>query len=231
MRTDYSAHERLYRRHRDKGFAGWSQSDRDYREWQADCEAVLSRGNAPASGRLLDLGCGAGNMTLWFARRGFEAYGIDIAPTAIDWARERSQAQRVRARFDVGSAVRLSEYEDQFFDFVFDGHCLHCIIGDDRAVLLRNVRRILRPGGYFLIQTMCGPVVVENLNDEQAAHYDAASRCVVYDGAAVRYFAERDEILGEVSRASLEILRYDLPLPPPGQPNRDLTIEAVRPAG
>ena len=130
MKTDYAAHERLYRRHRDKGFAGWSEADSNYAQWQADCEAILSRGNAPSTGRLLDLGCGAGNMTVWFARRGYEAYGIDIAPTAIDWARERSEAQGIPARFDVGDAVRLGGYEDAFFDFVFDGHCLHCIIGD-----------------------------------------------------------------------------------------------------
>jgi ubiquinone/menaquinone biosynthesis C-methylase UbiE len=230
VKTDYQAHDRHYARRRRDGLAGWSE-ERDYSEWQTECERILQRGNAPARGRLLDLGCGAGNMTLWFARLGYDAHGIDIAPTAIDWARERARTEHVAAEFTVGDAVNLSPYEDSSFDFVFDGRCLHCVIGGDRATLLRNVRRVLRPGGYFLIQTMCGPVVAEHLSTEQAQHYDPDSGCFVYDGVAYRYIGEPREILAEVERASLTILGHEIAPIPKGQPNADLTVEATRATG
>ncbi|HIG46099.1 MAG TPA: methyltransferase domain-containing protein [candidate division Zixibacteria bacterium] len=40
-------------------------------------------------------------------------------------------------------------------DFVCDSHLLHCIIGADRAGVFASVRRVLKPGGYFLVDTMC----------------------------------------------------------------------------
>jgi ubiquinone/menaquinone biosynthesis C-methylase UbiE len=229
VKTNYRAHDSHYSRQRRNGSPGWGNSENEYTEWQAECAQILRRGHAPATGRLLDLGCGAGNMTLWLARQGYEAHGIDIAPTAIDWARERAGAEQVRAVFDVGDAVTLAGYGDSSFDFVFDSHCLHCIIGDDRATLLANVHRVLRPGGYLLVQTMCGPVALQHAPAGHSQHYDAQTRCLVYDGVAVRYFGEPRHILDEVARSSFDIVRHELTPLAPGRPNADLTIEAVKP--
>jgi SAM-dependent methyltransferase len=228
VKTDYPAHDSFYVRQRKRDSPGWAETDDDYTQWQADCTQLLRRGHAPARGRFLDLGCGAGNMTVWFARLGYDAHGIDIAPTAIEWARERAEAEHVRAEFAVGDAVSLDAYEDSSFDFVFDSHCLHCIIGEDRGVLLRNVRRVLRPNGYFLIQTMCAPVAPEHAPPGHGEHYDAERRCLVYDGVAVRYFGEPEDILDEVRRASLRVLRYELRPPAEGRPNADLIVEATK---
>lgn len=84
-------------------------------------------------GRILDLGCGTGDIAIWLATQGYEAHGIDIAPSAIAWATEKAQAQATRVQFTTGSVLDLTPYKDDFFRLVVDGRCLHCIIGPDRA--------------------------------------------------------------------------------------------------
>jgi len=225
MKTHYIGHDRLYQQKKAKGQSGWN-TDEQFQEFQTEVDQVLERGLAPSSGKLLELGCGAGNMSLWLATKGYQVYGIDIAPTAIEWADEHSTKLGVSATFSVGSVVNLEEYADNVFDFVLDGHCLHCIIGNDRARCLENVNRILKPGGYFLVKTMCGPVKDTGLFPEGQV-YDSDSRCLLLEsnGIATRYYGEPDKIVEEVESAGFHIANWSICSDEPS--NDDLTIEAL----
>ena len=108
-----------------------------------------------------------GDIAIWLGLEGYEAYGMDIAPSAIAWAKEKAQAQQSQVQFTVGSVLDLAAYPDNFFHLVVDGRCLHCIIGPDRAATLASVYRVLQPGGGFLVQSMCGEVMGESLHEGQ----------------------------------------------------------------
>src|SRR5450631_3071873 len=100
-KTDYIGHDRRYRQLRDQGAPGWDTAD-DYREREVELAwalAALEPGNGK---RLLELGCGAGNIAGSLVERGFEVTGIDISPTAIAWATERAIPG---TRFVVGDVV------------------------------------------------------------------------------------------------------------------------------
>ena len=224
MKTNYTGHDKQYQKHRAQEHPGWEANEAVYTDFKAHVERILALGNAPKAGRLLELGCGAGNMTVWFAEKGYEAYGIDIAPTAIDWAKERSKLSNVKAQFIVGDVVTLRDYADCDFDFVLDGHCLHCIIGNDRPKLLESVWRVLKPGGYVMINTMCGPVDLEKIE-----HYDPVTRCTFFGDVATRYIGDADDILAEITAARFEIIRYEFGEDEENQPNHDLIVEARKP--
>ena len=225
MKTFYEGHDKKYRENRAAGKQGWDVTETGYTDLRIQVEGVIARGNAPLTGRLLELGCGAGNMTVWFAEKGYETCGIDIAPAAIEWARERALNKKVRIQFTEGNVVQLSNYPDSHFDFVFDGHCLHCIIGDDRAVLLGNVLRVLKPGGYAMFNTMCGPV-----DPEKVENYDPDSRCTVFGDIASRYFGDPEDILAGIRAAGFEVIRYDIEYGDAEQSNHYIVIEARKPA-
>ena len=224
MKTNYVGHEGIYQRRRAEGQVGWDATEAGYSVFKTHVERIMARGNAPQSGRLLELGCGAGNMTVWFAQKGYKACGIDIAPTAIDWAKERAENDDVQVELTVGSVVTLRAYPDCCFDFVFDGHCLHCIIGEDRAKLLESVWRVLRPGGYIMINTMCAPV-----NPERLEGYDPVTLCTFFGDVPTRYFGEADDILAEITAAKFEVIRYDFGQDEADQVSRDLVVEARKP--
>lgn len=155
---------------------------------------------------MLELGCGAGDVALLFAERGYQVYGIDIAPTAIEWAREKSLKANLKAEFDIGDVTKLGKWEDGYFDIVIDGHCFHCIIGDDRAEMLKEAYRVLRPGGLFYVSSMCG----DPKEPEVLKNYDPGSRCIVYSGVAGRYFGRAEDIIKEIEKAGFKIKRHEV---------------------
>ena len=67
MRTWYEGHDHAYQKRKAKGQAGWDTTE-EYEEFQIIAEEAFNLVNFPKHGKLLELGCGAGNMTLWFAK-------------------------------------------------------------------------------------------------------------------------------------------------------------------
>jgi len=71
-----------------------------------------------ASGmRVLDVACGTGNLAIPAARKGAHVTGIDIASNLLGQAKERAEAEGVRATFEEGDAEQLP-YGDSEFDLV-----------------------------------------------------------------------------------------------------------------
>lgn len=77
-------------------------------------------------GRVLDVGCGTGELSLFLARRGHEVLGVDVAPSAVARAREKARWRRVNASFLVWDALGLSELGVRA-DTVVDSAMLHCL--------------------------------------------------------------------------------------------------------
>ena len=116
MITDYAGRMDIddrYRQRKAKGKPGWTG---DYKAKMVRIEKVLARYDVPKNGRFLELGCGAGNITLFMAEKGFEAYGIDMSPEAIAWAKEKMRGSSVIVDFCVGNVVDLKLYSDRSFD-------------------------------------------------------------------------------------------------------------------
>lgn len=95
-------------------------------------------------GRLLDVGCGAGQYLATVAGLGWEPHGLDISPAAIEAARARLP----QGRFQVGF-LEQAGYPAGYFDVVNMSHVLEHLPSPARA--LREAARILKPGGLLLI--------------------------------------------------------------------------------
>jgi ubiquinone/menaquinone biosynthesis C-methylase UbiE len=201
LKTDYAAHDKLYKRLRAEGKPGWST--------EAHIEEKMEEGlskHAPRSGRLLELGCGDGALSLELAEKGFEVYGVDISPTAIAWAKEKAKGRDLKAEFTVGDVLNLKEYKDRFFDFVFDGSCFHCIIGDDRKPFLESAYRVLKDGGFFHVRTICGEI----WDEEALETFDKESRCLLRAGdIAYRYVGLAKDIIKEIEDGGFQILEWE----------------------
>jgi ubiquinone/menaquinone biosynthesis C-methylase UbiE len=116
---------------------------------------ILSAAGITPQDRVLDLGCGIGNILIALAERiDFiqPATGVDISPDLIRIGeREIARAglhDRIGLR--VAPATRLP-FEDAAFDVVLTSHVLKHL--DDEMLLasFREVARVLRPGGRFLL--------------------------------------------------------------------------------
>ncbi|HUR50112.1 MAG TPA: methyltransferase domain-containing protein [Acidimicrobiales bacterium] len=202
VRTDYPLHDWVYQQRKGQGqHEGWD-SNETFESVNALVREVMAWPEIPPTGRLLEIGCGAANHLLGLAPR-FELAGIDISPTAIAWGTEHAIAANVSVDLRQGD-VRQLPWDDEAFDVVRDGHLLHCIIGEDRATVLGEARRVLQPGGVLVVFTMCGD---KGLPEDQ---WDPATRLCMREGVATRYVGLREDIETEVEAAGFEAARSEV---------------------
>ncbi len=92
-------------------------------------------------------------------------------------------------------------FGDAGFDIVFDGSCLHCIIGEDLALCLAEVRRILRPNGVFIVSTMCGLP----RSGEAKARFDSRVERLLEKGTPYRTLKPLAYLLQELTGAGFRV--------------------------
>jgi len=100
--------------------------------------------------RVLDCGCGEGRFVRMMVQRGAGyVLGIDLCPPMIDAARE---LQSGMDEYRVANAEDLSFLADRTFDLAIS-YLNHCDL-EDWLANTREVFRILKPGGHFLIANL-----------------------------------------------------------------------------
>lgn len=100
---------------------------------------------APQKGeRILDLGCGTGQLASEIAEYGARVTGFDHSPQMI----EKAKAAYPQLHFDVKDARDFSY--DEPFDAVFSNAALHWI--DDQEATIASMYRALRPGGRLVLE-------------------------------------------------------------------------------
>ncbi len=98
--------------------------------------------------RLLDAGCGTGQFAIAFARMGYVASGIDIAPAMIERAREHAHTNGVTVDWRVGDYTQLTA-GDQPYDAIHARMSLQFTGNVSRA--LRALKRALKPAGRLYV--------------------------------------------------------------------------------
>jgi cyclopropane fatty-acyl-phospholipid synthase-like methyltransferase len=103
------------------------------------------------TGSVLDIGCGTGEHALFFAEKGFEVWGIDSAPLAIQKAQEKAGARELTVHFLILNALDLPLLNRKF-DTVTDSGLFHTLSDEDRPLFVDTLAAILPHGGnYFML--------------------------------------------------------------------------------
>jgi trans-aconitate 2-methyltransferase len=112
--------------------------------------AILDTVAVAPGARVLDVGCGVGDLTARLAglAPGVEVLGVDASPGMVATATARAGSRRVR--FAVCRAQELDRVVPAgSVDAVVSVAALHWVPAADQPGMLRQVRRVLRPGGIF----------------------------------------------------------------------------------
>jgi SAM-dependent methyltransferase len=96
---------------------------------------------------LLDVGCGLGEASVYFALLGAEVTATDISPGMCDAARRLAELNDVKISTHVSAAEDLGLPADQKFDVIYTGNTLHHV---DLAATMPRLLRHLKPDGVFV---------------------------------------------------------------------------------
>jgi ubiquinone/menaquinone biosynthesis C-methylase UbiE len=126
-------------------------------------EKMISMAELQPGQRVLDIGCGTGNLLLALGRdeQGVEIEGLDPDPRALTKAARKAHRAGVAASWRPGYAQDLP-HADGSVDRVFSSLMLHHMPDDDdKDALLAEVRRVLRPDGLLVLADIDGHTALD----------------------------------------------------------------------
>jgi ubiquinone/menaquinone biosynthesis C-methylase UbiE len=99
---------------------------------------------------VLDIGCGTGTLVVALKRKHPDVHvtGVDPDPKALAIAQKKAGRAQTSVRLDEGRSDALP-YGDATFDHVVSSFMFHHLEPSEKRAMLREVRRVLKPGGGF----------------------------------------------------------------------------------
>lgn len=142
----------------------------------------LLRGRITRDMRILDTGCGSGRNLVYFLREGYDIFGVDSDPHAVD-ATRRLAASLPAQNFRV-ELIEAMSFPDGFAGAVLSSAVLHFAAGDTQfRAMLQGTWRVLRPGGLFFCR------LASSIGIEHQVQPVDGRRCLLPDGSE-RYLVD-----------------------------------------
>jgi len=103
--------------------------------------------------KLLEIGCGRGEVCIYHSLNGGESKGVDYSSEAIELARRKAIALEASAVFFESSFDKLCEQESSY-DRILASEFIEHISAQEGAVFFKMAYSLLKPGGKLLVYTM-----------------------------------------------------------------------------
>lgn len=120
---------------------------------------AIERHLAPGA-KILDVGAGAGEYSLYFARKGYNVSALELSPNNIRAFRKKIAPQDAIDLAE-GNAVDLGRYKDSSFDAVLlFGPLYHLHKEEDRQRCIAEAKRVTKPGGKLFFAFISNDMVI-----------------------------------------------------------------------
>ena len=129
----------------------FTESGRVFLNPHSDMERISELFGKKKIQRILDLGCGTGRHILFFAKKGFDVYGLDGSPRGIELAREWLTEEGEEAKLDCSRIEHPFPYADKFFDALISIQVIHHNFIADILKTVKEIERVLKKDGIIFI--------------------------------------------------------------------------------
>ncbi|MCB1214096.1 MAG: class I SAM-dependent methyltransferase [Deltaproteobacteria bacterium] len=120
-----------------------------YKDLDPDIKKALKDYQVPL-GSCLDLGTGPGTQAVALASLGFIVTATDLSAKAIDLAQSKAQAQALKIQWQQDDFLKTQLKTS--FDLVIDRGVFHIFEEEGRQQYLKNMQKLLKPGGYLFLK-------------------------------------------------------------------------------
>ncbi|HKM34835.1 MAG TPA: class I SAM-dependent methyltransferase [Lachnospiraceae bacterium] len=135
---------------------GWDWSQADKQRWLVPSEEsvyLAERWAQEGARSILDLGCGIGRHSVYFAQKGFKVTGVDLSKEAV------SYTKNMRIENHVDFACRVADmkhlpFTNDAFDRVFSYHVISHADTEGVQEVIDEITRVLKPEGKVFV-TLC----------------------------------------------------------------------------
>lgn len=106
--------------------------------------------------KVLDIGCGRGELVYYSAKNEADSYGIDYSSDAIRLANilkgKKNKEIKERMHFFVMDAKKI-KFSNSFFDIVFLTDVIEHLYPEELEIVFKEIKRVLKPEGKLVIHT------------------------------------------------------------------------------
>ena len=113
-------------------------------------QRAFSEAGDAIQGRVLDIGCGTGDLSLWLADRGCTVTGVDFLEKPLAAARLKAEGRGLPVNFLAMDALAVGEIPERF-DAVTDCGLFHTFEDAERAAYVRALEQLLEPGARLFL--------------------------------------------------------------------------------
>jgi len=157
-------------------------------------------------GTAIDIGCGSGRNSLELARRGYEVYSIDIVAAAVNSLEDEANLGGLKERVHAFCQNVTARWPapKRACDLALDTFCFkHLISRDDQTSYVRELQRVLKPGGFYLLTLAgmddgyYGPLLDDSPDPSRSVIVDPANgiSSILYQRTDIEHkFAETFEV-------------------------------------
>jgi len=117
-------------------------------------EAVLQEAAGDPSRRAVDLGCGSGQLTIPLARAVSSVMAVDISPRMIELLADNAARAGATNIEGVASPIERLDLAPGSLDLVVSNYAFHHLRDRDKAAVVAQAARWLRPGGRLIVGDM-----------------------------------------------------------------------------
>lgn len=200
--------------------------DVDYQRWAEYIDRMLQQNGCPGK-RLLDLGCGTGNITIPLAQKGYQITAVDMSAEMLELAGSKSEALGLAIDWQQQDLNELQLVDDAGADMVFDAIIAtfdvfnHLTSPEDLQQLFHTLNPLLADDGVLLFDVQTPYKLREYLGNNIYTlhrddveyiwenHFDEESQVCTMD---ITFFLQQENGLYRRETMTQEERAYDLDL-------------------
>jgi len=123
-----------------------------FRDVDGENREMLTLLDLPSGAAILEIGCGTGRFARAAAVAGLAVTAIDVSAIMLDYVRHKAAAEGLRSVATQHAGFLTMDFPAGRFDAAVSGAALHHLPDLWKLVALRNIGRVLKPGGQFILR-------------------------------------------------------------------------------